>query len=104
MDSEKERSGQSNDESTLRGARRRFLAECGRFAIATPPAVALLLSASERKYAVAQSGGVKGNNGWGNGSDPSNPGSPNGGTAPSKTANGTAGPGINTNPTTSNGR
>lgn len=40
-----------------RAARRRFLNACGRFAIATPPAIALLLAASERKYAVAQSGG-----------------------------------------------
>lgn len=45
-----------------------------------------------------------GNNGWGNGYDLNNPGSDNGGTAPSKLANGTAGPGINTNPTTSTGR
>jgi opacity protein-like surface antigen len=45
-----------------------------------------------------------GNNGWGNGTDGINPGSDNGGTAPSKLANGTAGPGINTNPTNSTGR
>lgn len=44
------------------------------------------------------------NNGWGNGLDLTNPGSDNGATAPSKLANGTAGPGINTNPTTSTGR
>lgn len=43
-------------EETIREARRRFLNECGRFAIATPPAVALLLAASERKFAVAHSG------------------------------------------------
>jgi len=47
---------------------------------------------------------VCGNNGWGNGADGNNPGSDNGGTAPSKKANGTNGPGINTNPTTSSGR
>lgn len=49
----------------------------------------------------------KGNNGWGNGSDPSNPGSDNGGTAPSKTANDNLPPGQNrpnTNPTGSTGR
>lgn len=49
----------------------------------------------------------KGNNGWGNGSDPSNPGSDNGGTAPSKTANDNLPPGQNrpnTNPTGSSGR
>lgn len=46
-----------------------------------------------------------GNNGWGNGWDPTNPGSDNGGTAPSKTL-GYNGPfdGINANPTTTNGR
>jgi hypothetical protein len=37
-------------------ARRQFLATCGKFAVATPPAVALLLSAAERNYAVASSG------------------------------------------------
>jgi hypothetical protein len=60
-------------------ARRRFLAECGRFAIATPPAVALLLAASERKYAVAQSGGrgPQGNNGFGNGGNDGVPGNSN---------------------------
>jgi hypothetical protein len=48
----------------------------------------------------------KGNNGWGNGADPSNAGSDNGGTAPSKSANASvpsAGK-INTNPTDSDGR
>lgn len=48
----------------------------------------------------------KGNNGWGNGADPSNPGSPNGGTAASKIANVNLldANQINTNPTTSTGR
>jgi len=47
-----------------------------------------------------------GDNGWGDGYDLNNPGSYSGGTAPSKTANGTVyGYGqININPTTSNGR
>ena len=50
-------------------------------------------------------GKEKGNNGWGNGFDPINPGSGSGGTAPSKSANGSTGPDRrNTNPTTSNGR
>ncbi len=52
-------------------------------------------------------GKEKGNNGWGNGSDPSNPGSDNGGTAPSKTNNDNLPPGQdrrNTNPTGSSGR
>lgn len=52
-------------------------------------------------------GDGKGNNGWGNGADPSNPGSDNGRTAPSKTANDNLPPGQdrpNTNPTGSSGR
>lgn len=52
-------------------------------------------------------GGVCGNNGWGNGADPSNPGSGSGGTSPSKLANFNLPPGaskINTNPTGSTGR
>lgn len=52
-------------------------------------------------------GKEKGNNGWGNGSDPSNPGSDNGRTSPSKTANDNLPPGQdrpNTNPTGSTGR
>ncbi|WP_156895611.1 hypothetical protein [Massilia putida] len=49
----------------------------------------------------------KGNNGWGNGADPSNPGSDHGLTAPSKTNNLNLPPGQNrpnTNPTGSTGR
>lgn len=50
-------------------------------------------------------GNEKGNNGWGNGEDPTNPGSDHGGTAPSKNANGSTGPDRrNINPTTSSGR
>lgn len=48
----------------------------------------------------------KGNNGWGNGADPTNAGSFSGGTAPSKSTNSSqpeAGK-INTNPTDSDGR
>lgn len=52
-------------------------------------------------------GKEKGNNGWGNGADPSNPGSGSGRTAPSKTGNENLPPGQdrpNTNPTGSTGR
>lgn len=51
-------------------------------------------------------GKVKGNNGWGNGADPTNPGSDNGATAASKLAgtNLTSANKINTNPTDSTGR
>ena len=38
-------------------ARREFLAKCGRLAVVTPPAVTLMLAASQRNFAVAQSGG-----------------------------------------------
>ncbi len=38
--------------------RRDFIARCGRFALATPPAIALLLSADGRSYADAVSGGT----------------------------------------------
>lgn len=59
-------------------ARRRFLATCGKFAIATPPAVTMILSQAGRNYAVASSGGhgpsSRGNNGWGNGGGDGVPG------------------------------
>ena len=47
----------------LAEARRQFLAKCGRFAIATPPAISLLLAASKANYAVATSGGGGGGGG-----------------------------------------
>ena len=37
--------------------RRQFLAKCGKFAVATPPAVTLILAEAERNYTFAQSGG-----------------------------------------------
>jgi hypothetical protein len=53
-------------------ARRRFLASCGKFALVTPPTIAVLLSSTAQNYAVAGSGNAgrplsQGNNGWGNG-------------------------------------
>ncbi|HEX6958045.1 MAG TPA: hypothetical protein VF194_08680 [Ferrovibrio sp.] len=55
-------------------ARRKFLAICGKFAVATPPAITLILAESERNFAVAGSGHGGGrhhtfhpNNGFGNG-------------------------------------
>jgi hypothetical protein len=39
--------------------RRDFIEKCGRFAVVTPPTVALLLSATGRNYAQAMSGGTK---------------------------------------------
>lgn len=54
--------------------RRKFLASCGKFAVVTPPAIAMLLSTSLNSEAIAHSGG-RGNNGFGNGG---NDGSPNG--------------------------
>ncbi|WP_085033164.1 hypothetical protein [Ensifer aridi] len=63
--------------------RREFLKSCGRFAVVTPPTVTMLLSTSLTSNAIAKSGGGgrgrdKGNNGWGNGADPRNPGSSHG--------------------------
>jgi hypothetical protein len=59
-------------------ARRRFLATCGKFAVATPPVVTLMLAEAERNYAVAVSGGGgslnRGNNGRGNGGGDGVPG------------------------------
>jgi hypothetical protein len=43
-------------------ARRAFLAKAGKFAIATPPTVAILLSATKNNYANAASGVVCGGN------------------------------------------
>jgi hypothetical protein len=65
---------ETRTDETVTEARRRFLATCGRFAIVTPPAVALLLAAGDRKYAVAASGGPQGNNGFGNGGGDGVPG------------------------------
>lgn len=70
-------------EDGRRDARRRFLASCGRFAIATPPAMTLLLSATQQNYAVAGSNfhhgkshnlNLQGNNGFGNGGNDGVPG------------------------------
>ena len=56
-------------------ARRRFLANCGKFAIVTPPVVSLMLSASHQSYAQVGSGaGRGGNNGFGNGGNDGVPG------------------------------
>ncbi|MHB1217766.1 MAG: hypothetical protein ACYC1L_06165 [Alphaproteobacteria bacterium] len=57
-------------------ARRRFLANCGKFAVVTPPVVSLMLSASHRSYAAVGSGGSRrqGNNGFGNGGGDGVPG------------------------------
>jgi hypothetical protein len=65
-------------------ARRRFLAQCGKFAVITPPAMTVLLASTAQNYAVAQSGGgtrlpgggnaVGGNNGFGNGGGDGTPG------------------------------
>ncbi|MCK6451151.1 MAG: hypothetical protein L6R19_09905 [Alphaproteobacteria bacterium] len=63
------------DDRATAEARRRFLAACGRFALATPPAISLMLAGSERNYATAASGGgPQGNNGFGNGGGDGVPG------------------------------
>lgn len=58
------------DSDPALAARRQFLAICGKFAIATPPAVTLILSQTRNGYATASSGGHGGGNGhdgWGGG-------------------------------------
>lgn len=66
-------------------ARRKFLKNAGKFAIATPPAVSLLLASAKGNYAAAISGngggnghghgrGPQGNNGYGNGGGDGVPG------------------------------
>jgi hypothetical protein len=66
-------------EARMSEARRKFIASCGKFAVVTPPAIALLLSASHRDYATAASHqgfrrGPQGNNGFGNGGGDGVPG------------------------------
>jgi len=58
-------------ENDVTRARRQFLARCGKFAVATPPAISLLLAASRSNYAVASSGGGGGGGGGTGGSPPS---------------------------------
>lgn len=50
-------------ESRKTEARRDFLKTCGKFAVVTPPAMALLLSTTDRSYATASSGGGYGHGG-----------------------------------------
>ena len=60
----------SDDNEAQLQARRKFLMSCGKFAIVTPPAISLLLAASDQSFAVAASGGnisTHSNNGYGNG-------------------------------------
>lgn len=57
-------------DAEVRRARRRFLARCGKFAAATPPAITLLLAASHANYAVASSGGFSGGSGGSGGNAP----------------------------------
>lgn len=44
------------DQDALSEARRKFLKSCGKFAVITPPAVTLMLSAASRSYAATHSG------------------------------------------------
>ncbi len=59
MRSESVKKDVTSVENDVMGARRQFLARCGKFAVATPPAISLLLAASRANYAVASSGGVR---------------------------------------------
>jgi formiminotetrahydrofolate cyclodeaminase len=51
---------QKNESEEHEVERRKFLAQCGRFAIATPPAITLLMSTSLTSQAIAKSGGGHG--------------------------------------------
>lgn len=70
----------SNSLSDAQVQRRKFLLQCGRFGVVTPPMIALLLSAGPATYAVARSGGGGPGNDPGNdpGGDPPTEGDPPG--------------------------
>jgi hypothetical protein len=46
----------NDNENELLQARRNFMAACGKFAIATPPAISVLLASTASNYAAAASG------------------------------------------------
>lgn len=46
-------------ESEQMAARRAFLTKCGKFALATPPAMTLLLSTTGKSFATISSGGFE---------------------------------------------
>ncbi len=74
---EQEKRAEKTQADAHAAARRRFLVNCGKFAVVTPPVVSLMLSASERSYATVGSGGgrgARGNNGFGNGGNDPAPG------------------------------
>jgi hypothetical protein len=54
---EKKMTPEKTETNSLSDDRRKFLASCGKFAVVTPPAITLLLSASLNSTAVARSGG-----------------------------------------------
>ncbi len=85
-------------EDDVQRARRRFLANCGRFAVATPPAISLLLAASRANYAVASSGGTR-SGGGGGGDDPPSLSDPPPITNAADATGGTDPNNPNTNPT-----
>ena len=80
------RKPETNDD--VAEARRRFLVTCGKFAVVTPPAMALMLADAKRNYALASNFSFRstgsGNNGFGNGGGDGVPG--NSGSNPSPNA------------------
>jgi len=72
---------------SMQEARRKFLSRCGKFAVVTPPAVALMLSAAQHNYATAASGAgnKQGNNGFGNGGNDGVPGNSGTNNSPNST-------------------
>ena len=57
----------SSESKSLEASRRKFLAQCGKFAIVTPPTISLMLATSQQNFAVAASGGSVGGGGGGGG-------------------------------------
>ena len=48
------------DSNLTNASRRKFLAQCGKFAAVTPPTITLMLVAADQNFAVAASGGTVG--------------------------------------------
>ena len=67
-ETEKPQAGPETGKDGADDMRRRFLISCGKFAVVTPPTIALILAESDRNYAMALSGGSHGHHfGFGGG-------------------------------------
>jgi hypothetical protein len=65
MKSEKYSKGKTDKLVPEEQARREFLKNAGRFAVVTPPSIALLLGTSLNSQAIAASHGARPGHGWG---------------------------------------